>query len=125
MHESSNFHDFGFGAVSSMDKVRNIYLSRKSSNYIQQLPSSRIADANINLEDSDAQFYVQQFDLGWARPVRNVSRFSEKQKVFIQNLFLAGEKTKKKMSAERMAEKMKSEKLKSGNIRFFYFKVNY
>lgn len=114
-HENSNFHDYG-NLVSSMDKVRNVYMSK---NYIQQLPSSRIVAESVNLSDTDANLFIQQYEFGWARPVRNLSRFSEKQKLFIQKLFEIGEKTKKKLSPDQMANRMKTEKLENGKYILF------
>lgn len=113
-HESLNKHQFII-VDSPMDKVRNLFLEKKMTNYIQRLPSSSNTIKDIDRDDTNAIQYIHQYEFGWARPIRNISRFSDKQKIFIHKLFSIGETTRKKLNADQMAEKMKSEKLSNGN----------
>lgn len=76
---------------------------------------------NVCIEDPIPRFMEVEDDLitelhkiyfrGWARKVRTVGKISPKQRQFIETLFHSGASSKKKLSAEQMAEKMKNHTL--------------
>lgn len=117
-HEQEGNHVYATPR-SSMDQIREYFVQQKHIEKNNTINQATDLDS-IYLSDVEAQTFEKTFKSGWSRPVRRHNRFSERQKNFIRNLFEAGEKTKKKMSSEDMAKKMKEHTINGQ----YYFDCN-
>ena len=87
-----------------MDFVRSSYINKMKNSSMTHLPLNKtISDpADITMQEAamKSQTFASISTVGWALPIRSNFRFSLTQKKILYKLFMNGEQTGQKMSAE-------------------------
>ncbi|GBN83803.1 hypothetical protein AVEN_114893-1 [Araneus ventricosus] len=89
---------------STLDKVRFSYTEKLKASTVR----SPIA-ANEPRNFANNTTILNVFRRGWALPNRKVTRFSYKQKLYIYNIFMKGEKSGIKSSPENTVKEMRQQ----------------
>ena len=99
--------------TSSMDKVKQAYVTRMQNSSQSHFPEShygyKTAAIDVNIACDLYPSLLSICSIGWALPVRSVFRFSFTQKKILHNIFIDGEKSNKKMSAEQAQQLMRKD----------------
>lgn len=115
-HLESNAHQYA-KTQNTIDEAIVYYAQQKHLQASSQEPSTSTHSTHVH--DSIDNF-GSHYPVGWARKVRRNRRLTEKQKLFITELFLQGTSSKTKLSAEQMAVRMREHTV-AGD---FYFSPN-
>ena len=102
-HMLSGKHE-QMSSTSSMDRVKQSYVDRmkgsgimKSTPLLQVSPNNQMSFDEANLASPSFQKLSM---MGWALPIRSYFRFTSRQKALLYDIFIEGEESGKKSSAE-------------------------
>ncbi|GBO30128.1 hypothetical protein AVEN_167722-1 [Araneus ventricosus] len=95
-HLTAGYHNFT-KINSTLDKVRFSYTEKLK------------ASTGRSLIAANEPTILNVFRRGWALPNRKIARFSYKQELYIYNIFMKGEKSGVKSSAESTVKEMRQQ----------------
>ena len=112
-HELQGVHIFDT-AKTSMDLVRSSYVRKmKESGMTKTVMSTDevVMASQISLEEAMLQSdtFAEICCEGWALPIKKKFRFNPQQLLILKNLFIQGEKSKKKCSAEEAVQEIRKQ----------------
>jgi len=91
--------------LSTMNKVKSEFIKRMKGSVMSHTPrqSDKCNISQLNMEEALKISPLIGFfsNEGWALPVRSTFRYTKAQKKILYDIFINGEKTNKKMSAEQ------------------------
>ena len=97
-----------------MDLVRSAYVSKMKESGMTKTAMSTaegVIESPNYLQEAMAksETFSQICCEGWALPVKKTFRFSPQQLLILKNLFIQGEKSKKKCSAEEAVKEIRKQ----------------
>ena len=94
-HALSEKHS-GVKKISTMDQIKESFINRMKGT----ITSSSLQTSSIHFETSSScKPVIQPFhEMGWSLPVRKRTRFTDKQRKLLYDIFIQGEESGKKVS---------------------------
>lgn len=102
-HVSNSNHQYT-KIINNMDNAISYYVQQK---HILNVSNDPLSTNYLEHQKGSTNRFLKLYPRGWARKVRKVRRFTEKQKQFLKKLFYEGAAINSKLSAEQMADRMK------------------
>ena len=104
-----NHDTVGGVKVTSMDLVKMSYINmmKMSAPKTQMMTNEDSCSSNMTTVCEEIEVMSSFREKGWALPVRAFFRFNDRQKKLLYNMFIAGEKTNKKFTAEQAVQEIR------------------